>query len=42
LIEAQIPERFWSMQFYQMNTDNYVGISNLRIPPNVNGHFAPS
>ncbi len=30
LIEAQIPERFWSMQFYQMNTDNYAGISNQR------------
>jgi uncharacterized membrane protein len=30
LIEAQIPERYWSMQFYQMNTDNYAGITNQR------------
>ena len=30
LIEAPIPDRFWSMQFYQMNTDNYAGISNQR------------
>lgn len=30
VIEAQIPERYWSMQFYQMNTDNYEGITNQR------------
>lgn len=30
LIEAPIPERYWSMQFYQMNTDNYAGITNQR------------
>jgi uncharacterized membrane protein len=30
LIEAQVPERYWSMQFYQMNTDNYAGITNQR------------
>jgi uncharacterized membrane protein len=30
LIKAQIPERYWSMQFYQMNTDNYAGITNQR------------
>lgn len=29
-IEAPIPERYWSMQFYQMNTDNFAGISNQR------------
>lgn len=28
LIEAKVPERYWSMQFYQMNTDNYAGMSN--------------
>ena len=27
-IEAQVPERYWSMQFYQMNTENYAGITN--------------
>jgi uncharacterized membrane protein len=30
LINAQVPERYWSMQFYQMNTDNYAGITNQR------------
>ncbi|MCB1704523.1 MAG: DUF1254 domain-containing protein [Halioglobus sp.] len=29
-IEAPIPPRYWSMQFYQMNTDNYAGITNQR------------
>ncbi len=24
-IEAPVPERYWSMQFYQMNTDNSAG-----------------
>ena len=28
MIEAKVPERYWSMQFYQMNTDNYAGMSN--------------
>ena len=28
LIEAPVPERYWSMQFYQMNTDNFAGITN--------------
>ena len=27
-IEAPVPARYWSMQFYQMNTDNYAGITN--------------
>ncbi len=30
IIEAPIPARYWSMQFYQMNTDNYAGITNQR------------
>ena len=30
VIEAPIPERYWSMQFYQMNTDNFAGITNQR------------
>jgi uncharacterized membrane protein len=30
VIEAPIPARYWSMQFYQMNTDNYAGITNQR------------
>ncbi|MCB1687568.1 MAG: DUF1254 domain-containing protein [Halioglobus sp.] len=30
VIEAHIPSRYWSMQFYQMNTDNYAGITNQR------------
>ena len=30
LIEAPVPERYWSMQFYQMNTDNFAGITNQR------------
>lgn len=29
-IKARVPERYWSMQFYQMNTDNYAGITNQR------------
>jgi uncharacterized membrane protein len=29
-IEAPIPERYWSMQLYQMNTDNFAGITNRR------------
>ena len=28
VIAAKVPERYWSMQFYQMNTDNYAGITN--------------
>lgn len=30
IIEAPVPEQYWSMQFYQMNTDNYAGITNQR------------
>jgi uncharacterized membrane protein len=30
VIEAPIPKRYWSMQFYQMNTDNFAGITNQR------------
>ena len=30
LIDSPIPTRYWSMQFYQMNTDNYAGITNQR------------
>jgi uncharacterized membrane protein len=30
LIAAPVPEHYWSMQFYQMNTDNYAGITNQR------------
>jgi uncharacterized membrane protein len=30
VIEAPVPERYWSMQFYQMNTDNFAGITNQR------------
>jgi uncharacterized membrane protein len=29
-VEAPVPDRYWSMQFYQMNTDNYAGITNQR------------
>lgn len=29
-ITAQVPERYWSMQFYQMNTDNFAGVTNQR------------
>ncbi|CAH0990680.1 hypothetical protein SIN8267_00774 [Sinobacterium norvegicum] len=29
-ISASVPERYWSMQLYQMNTDNFAGISNQR------------
>lgn len=30
VISGPVPERYWSMQFYQMNTDNFAGISNQR------------
>ena len=30
VIEAPVPQRYWSMQFYQMNTDHFAGISNQR------------
>ena len=30
VIEAPVPKHYWSMQFYQMNTDNYAGITNQR------------
>jgi len=30
VVSAQVPERYWSMQFYQMNTDNFASISNQR------------
>ena len=30
LISAPVPERYWSMQFYQMNTGNFAGITNQR------------
>jgi uncharacterized membrane protein len=30
VIESPVPERYWSMQFYQMNTDNFAGITNQR------------
>lgn len=29
-IVAPVPDRYWSMQFYQMNTDNYAGLTNQR------------
>ncbi|CAH0990678.1 hypothetical protein SIN8267_00772 [Sinobacterium norvegicum] len=29
-VSASVPERYWSMQFYQMNTDNFAGITNQR------------
>ncbi|MEM8661592.1 MAG: DUF1254 domain-containing protein [Pseudomonadota bacterium] len=29
-IEALVPARYWSMQFYQMNTDNFAAITNQR------------
>lgn len=29
-IEAPVPARYWSMQFYQMNTSNYAGLTNQR------------
>ncbi len=29
-INAEIPERYWSMQFYQMNTANFAGLTNQR------------
>ena len=29
-IEAPVPARYWSMQFYQMNTDNYASVTNQR------------
>jgi uncharacterized membrane protein len=30
LIEALVPAKYWSMQFYQMNTDNFSGLTNQR------------
>jgi uncharacterized membrane protein len=30
IIEALVPQKYWSMQFYQMNTDNFNGFSNQR------------
>jgi uncharacterized membrane protein len=30
LIEALVPKKYWSMQFYQMNTDNFSSFSNQR------------
>ena len=30
VVSAPVPERYWSMQFYQMNTDNFAGINNQR------------
>jgi uncharacterized membrane protein len=30
VISAPVPERYWSMQFYQMNTNNFASISNQR------------
>ncbi len=30
VINAPVSERYWSMQFYQMNTDNFAGITNQR------------
>ncbi|MFT6311016.1 MAG: putative membrane protein [Porticoccus sp.] len=29
-IEALVPEKYWSMQFYQINTDNFSSFSNQR------------
>ncbi len=29
-VTGPVPERYWSMQFYQMNTDNFAGFSNQR------------
>jgi uncharacterized membrane protein len=29
-IEAPVPARYWSMQFYRMNTDNFAGLTNQR------------
>jgi uncharacterized membrane protein len=29
-IEALVPRKYWSMQFYQMNTDNFSSFSNQR------------
>ena len=30
VVRAPVPERYWSMQFYQMNTNNFAGINNQR------------
>ncbi|ARN75726.1 DUF1254 domain-containing protein [Oceanicoccus sagamiensis] len=30
VITAPVTDRYWSMQFYQMNTDNFAGITNQR------------
>jgi len=40
VIEAPIPERYWSMQFYRMNTDNFAGITNQRAERNRVGSVA--
>ena len=29
-ISADVPRRYWSMQFYQMNTNNFAGFTNKR------------
>ena len=29
-VPAPVPARYWSLQFYQMNTDNFAGITNQR------------
>ena len=29
-IRAEVPERYWSMQFYQMDTSNFAGLTNQR------------
>ncbi|MEM8562898.1 MAG: DUF1254 domain-containing protein [Pseudomonadota bacterium] len=36
-IQALVPARYWSMQFYQMNTDNFAGITNQRDEQNLIG-----
>ena len=30
VIKAQVPQKYWSLQFYQMNTDNFASITNQR------------
>jgi uncharacterized membrane protein len=39
-IESPVPTRYWSMQFYQMNTDNFAGITNQRDESNRIGRTA--
>lgn len=29
-ISGQVPDSYWSLQFYAMNTDNFAGVSNTR------------